>query len=140
MRSLSILLVDDDKIERLKFKKVCQEVNFESNVFEAKDGETALRLLDDCKTSFDLIISDLNMPRMDGFEFLSTLKKNSEFKNIPIVIMSTSQNKIDLDRCYEYGISGYFTKPLKYSDYSDSVISLLHYWDKASLSSRLQAS
>lgn len=140
MRFLSILLVDDDKIEKLKFKKVCQEVNFESNIFEAKDGETALHILNTNKTSFDLIISDLNMPRMDGFEFLSSVKKNTEFKNIPFVIMSTSQNKIDLDRCYEYGISGYFTKTLKYSDYSDSVISLLQYWDKASLSLRLHAS
>ena len=140
MRSLCILLVDDDKIERLKFKKVCQEANFKSNIIEAKDGETALLLLDDCKTPFDLIISDLNMPGIDGFEFLSTLKNNSKLKNIPIVILSTSQRKIDLDRCYKFGISGYFTKPLKFSDYSDSVISLLKYWDKASLSSRLYAS
>ena len=140
MRSLSILLVDDDKIERLKFKKVCQEVNFKSNIFEAKDGETALALLDNCTTPFDLIISDLNMPRMNGFEFLATLKKNSEFKNIPIVIMSTSQNKVDLDKCYKFAISGYFTKPLQFSEYSKSVISLLEYWYKASLSVRTNAS
>ena len=140
MRSLCILLVDDDKIERLKFKKVCQEVNFKSNIFEAKDGETALALLDNCTTPFDLIISDLNMPRMNGFEFLATLKKNSEFKNILKWFYIIDKNKIDLDRCYKFGISGYFTKPLKFSDYSDSVISLLEYWDKASLSSRLNAS
>jgi len=137
MRSLSILLVDDDKIERLKFKKVCQEVDFESNIFEAKDGETALQILKASKTSFDLIISDLNMPRMDGFEFLSFVKKNAEFKNIPFVIISTSNSKIDLDRCYKFGISGYFTKPLKYTEYSKRVTSLLEYWNKASLSARL---
>jgi CheY-like chemotaxis protein len=101
MRHLCILLVDDDKIERLKFKKVCQEVNFKNNIIEAKDGETALLLLNDYKTPFDLIISDLNMPGMDGFELLSTLKKSSKLKNIPIVILSTSQRKIDLDRCYK---------------------------------------
>ena len=137
MKTLTILLVDDDKIERLKFKKVCQRVNFKSNIIEAKDGETALLLLNDGKTDFDLIISDLNMPRMDGFEFLATLRNNSELQNIPIVIMSTSQRKIDLDKCYKFGISGYFTKPLKFSDYSNRVVSLLEYWNKASLSARL---
>lgn len=137
MKSLSILLVDDDKIERLKFKKVCQKINFESNIFEAKNGENALTLLANSKNSFDLIISDLNMPRMNGFEFLTALKKNPKFKNIPVVIMSTSDRKCDLERCYKLGISGYFTKPLKYTEYTNKVTSLLEYWEKASLMLRL---
>lgn len=131
MKSLSILLVDDDKIERLKFRKVCQEVNFDCNILEAKNGENALTFLN--TNTFDLIISDLNMPKMNGFEFLSALKNNIKFKYIPVVIMSTSENKIDLDRCYKLGISGYFSKPLKYSDYIKKVTSLLEYWSKASL-------
>jgi CheY-like chemotaxis protein len=133
MKSLSILLVDDDEIEKLKIKKACKEVNFNSTIFEAKDGEEALSLIEDNNNSFDLIISDLNMPRMDGFEFLVALKKNPKFKSIPFVIMSTSESKIDLERCYELGISGYFSKPLKYSDYIIKVTSLLEYWEKASL-------
>ena len=133
MKSLSILLVDDDKIERLKFKKACKEVNFNVTFYEAIDGEVALNFLDDDSYSFDLIISDLNMPRMDGFELLTALKENSKFKNIPVVIMSTSENEYDLARCYQLGISGYFSKPLKYSDYLVKVTSLLGYWQKANL-------
>lgn len=133
MKSLSILLVDDDKIERLKFKKACKEVNSGSTVFEAQNGELALNALNNSEFSFDLIISDLNMPRMDGFEFLSALKNNVKYKYIPVVIMSTSESKVDLERCYELGISGYFSKPLKYSEYIKKVTSLLEYWGKASL-------
>lgn len=135
MKSLTILLVDDDAIERLKFKKVCQEVNFDCVVFEAKDGENALTFLN-TNTTLDLIITDLNMPRMDGFAFLKSLKNNLKFKSIPVVVMSTSESIIDLERCYEYGISGFFPKPTRYSEYAPKVISLLQYWEKASLSSR----
>mgnify|MGYP000371489387 FL=1 len=136
MKSLSILLVDDDEIERLKFKKVSQKVNFDCSIFEAKNGEKALTFLDS-NSSLDVIITDLNMPRMDGFEFLNSLKNNTKFKSIPVVVMSTSERKIDLERCYEFGISGYFSKPLKYSEYVSKVTSLLQYWEKATLSSRL---
>ncbi|APZ45597.1 response regulator [Polaribacter reichenbachii] len=134
MKSLTILLVDDDKIERLKFKKVCQKVNSNCAVLEAFNGEEAFTLLSDKNNSFDLIITDINMPKMDGFEFLKALKSDSRLKPIPVVIMSTSESKIDLEKGYGMGISGYFSKPLKYADYINKVTSLLQYWNRASLS------
>lgn len=130
MKPLSILLVEDDEIERLKFKKVCENVKFITNISIAYNGEKALDLLNNDKNSFDLIISDLNMPRMNGFEFLTKLK-SSEHKNIPIVIFSTSDNDIDLKKCYSLGIAGYFTKPIKHSDYIAKTTSLLEYWHKS---------
>lgn len=133
MKSLSILLVDDDKIERLKFKKACKEINVNNTVIEAVNGEAALSILQQEEYSFDLIISDINMPRMNGFEFLSALKRLKKFEYIPVVVMSTSEQKKDLKKSYKLGISGYFSKPLKYSDYLKKVSSLLEYWDKATL-------
>lgn len=138
MKSLSILLIEDDEIQRLKFKKASQKVDFDCAIFEAINGENALSFLD-TNTSLDVIVTDLNMPKMDGFEFLSSLKNNPRFRSIPVVVMSTSERKIDLERCYEFGISGYFAKPLKYSEYVLKVTSLLQYWEKASLSSRLNS-
>jgi CheY-like chemotaxis protein len=131
MKPLKILLVDDDEIQRIKFKKICKEIKTNNTIFVAENGENALTLLEDRKKPFDLIISDLNMPRMNGFEFLMNLKKNSELKNIPVVIMSTSNNQEDLKKCFDLGISGYFTKPLKYTEYRKKVISLLDYWGKS---------
>lgn len=135
MKSLSILLIDDDEIERLKFKKVCRSVNFDCIVYEEKDGEGALKFLK-TNTDIDVIITDLNMPKIDGFEFLKSLRSNVKFKSIPVVVMSTSESKIDLQRCYQFGISGFFPKPVKYSEYAPKVTSLLQYWEKASLSLR----
>ena len=134
MRPLSILLVDDDEIQRLKFKKVCENIQLKSTVIEAENGEKALAILDDEKTSFDLIISDLNMPVMNGFEFLVKLKRSLKLKNIPVVIMSTSNKNEDLKRCYKLGVCGYFTKPLEYLEYSSKVTSLLNYWRKCEVS------
>ena len=80
-----------------------------------------------------MIVSDINMPIMDGFEFLKALKSNLKSKYIPVVIMSTSENNNDLKQCYQLGISGYFSKPLKYVEYKKKVISILKYWNKACL-------
>lgn len=137
MKSLSILLVDDDEIERLKFKKVCEDLKFECTVFEAKNGKVALELLE-FENSIDLIISDLNMPQMNGFQFITELKNSSKFKSIPVVVMSTSRSKKDLEMCYEVGISGYFPKLKNFSEYAHKVISILEYWEKATMPTRLK--
>ena len=133
MKPLSILVIDDDEIQRIKFKKVCKETSLESIIFEAENGKEALTILENERTSFDLIISDLNMPVMNGFEFLIQLKRNIKFKNIPVVIMSTSKNSEDLKRSYKLGICGYFTKPFEYKEYAKKVITLLDYWKKCEI-------
>lgn len=133
MKSLSILLIDDDEIERMKFKQVSKKTEFISTFFEAKNGENAITLLKNTQPSFDLIVTDLHMPIMNGFEFLKKLKKNRKFKNIPVVVMSSSQDDKDLKKCFNIGISGYFTKSLKSSEYISNVVSLLNYWQKSEL-------
>jgi CheY-like chemotaxis protein len=131
MKSLSILLIDDDEIERIKFKKVSQKTKFVSTFFEAKNGENAITLLKNKPSSFDLIITDLHMPVMNGFEFLEELKKSKKLKNIPVVVMSSSTDRKDLKKCYNLGVSGYFTKCLQSSEYISNVVSLLNYWQKS---------
>ncbi|QXP68975.1 response regulator [Polaribacter sp. R2A056_3_33] len=133
MNFLSILLVDDDEIERMKFKKVCNDNNCRSKVVEAKDGKQALRILNKAEHSFNIIIMDLHMPEMNGLDFLSNLKSNVKFRNIPIIVMSNSEDDTELKICYDFGVSGFFTKPLQFSDYSKKVVSLLNYWKENKL-------
>ena len=92
MKSLSILFIDDDEIERLKFKKVCESFNKDISILEADNGKNALVLLSNKTTTFDLIVSDLNMPVMDGFRFVELFTKTEEFKKYKpqIVVLSTS--------------------------------------------------
>lgn len=133
MNSLSILLVDDDIIERMKFKKVCSDINFPCSIVEAENGKKALSLLESLNNSFNIIILDLHMPTMNGLELLKKIKTSSIYKSIPIIIMSNSEDNSELKQCYDIGISGYFTKPAQYSKYSKKVKSLLKYWKRNEL-------
>ncbi len=133
MKSLSILLIDDDQIERMKFKKVCEKNKSRHSIFEANNGEKAINLLSNIENSYDLIVLDLNMPKMNGFEFLRKLKKDKLLKYIPVVIMTTSNNYEDLKECYKIGVAGYFCKPLQLKEYTNKVLTLLNYWEKSEL-------
>ena len=128
MKKLTILLIDDDEIERLKFNRVCQKNNFNHTVLEAMNGEEALRILENEDDSPDLVLLDLNMPKMNGIEFLRKLKSNDNVKFLPIIIISSSNNFNDVKECYSVGISGYIIKPLHYEDYANSIVSLINYW------------
>ena len=76
----------------------------------------------------DIILLDLNMPRMNGIEFLQILKKDPLLKYLPTVILTTSENRTDLLECYKTGIAGYVIKPLKYDDYEDKLKKVISYW------------
>lgn len=128
MNSLTILLIDDDEIERMKFKKVCYDNNSLSNIVEAVNGKEALSILNKAEYLFNIIILDLHMPEMNGLEFLGNLKADIRYKNIPIIVMSNSDDHEELKKCYDFGISGFFTKPVQFSRYAVKVESLLNYW------------
>lgn len=126
MKNLEILFIDDDEIEQLKFKKICQKSPLSITVREAKNGEEALQEVNLKKPS--LIILDLNMPKMNGIEFLCILNATKENKYIPTVVLSSSDNEEDIKKCYEVGASGYMIKPLHYEDSIEMIHNVLTYW------------
>lgn len=128
MNTFSILLVEDDSIERLKFKKVLKKLNENYTITEAENGRCALRFLEDNKSSFNLIISDFNMPKMNGLEFLKEIKTKTQFKNIPFVMLTNTNDTDELKKCFDLGVSGCFTKPQNLSDYSKKIKTILKYW------------
>lgn len=128
MRKLNILLIEDDEIERMKFKRVCNKNNFNLSIIEAKNGEEALESLNNENNLPDFILLDLNMPKMNGIEFLKVLKSKDKIKFIPIIIISSSNNHNDVKECYRIGIAGYILKPLHYKEYSERIVSLINYW------------
>lgn len=134
MKSLSFLLIEDDMIERLKFKRVLDSFTEKHTILEAVNGEEALEILKENENSPpDVILLDLNMPKMNGLEFLKILKENEVFKYIPAIILSTSTNHKDIKESYEIGIAGYITKPLKYEDYTSKIHNLVKYWSSNEL-------
>jgi len=125
---LRILLIEDDKIEVMKFNRVIATLQLDHDIIEAKNGEEAISILETKENLPDIILLDLNMPKISGIEFLSILKKESALKYIPTIILTTSNNEKDLLACYKIGIAGYVLKPLKYDDYVSKIEHLLNYW------------
>ena len=127
-RELKILLIEDDTIELMKLNRAMLSLNMNHEVTEANNGEDALELLLKEKYYPDIILLDLNMPKINGIEFLEILKNNESIKFIPTIILTTSSNERDLLACFNLGISGYILKPLKYDEYIAKIKVLLSYW------------
>lgn len=127
--SMNILLIEDDTIEVMKLQRTLSKLQMKHNLIEANNGEEALKHLNSAKVLPDIILLDLNMPRMSGIEFLSILKEDDTFKYLPTIVLTTSQNRADLLECYRIGIAGYVIKPLKYEDYQNKLQRVLEYWD-----------
>ncbi|TXE14979.1 response regulator [Seonamhaeicola algicola] len=128
MKNLNILLVEDDMIEVMKFNRVLSALQLDHKIIEANNGEEALKILEDKSDLPDIILLDLNMPKINGIEFLTILKEDEHLKYLPAIILTTSSNDKDLLECFKLGIAGYVLKPLKYEDYMNSIEKLLAYW------------
>lgn len=123
--TLNILLIDDDLIEFLKFKRaISKEAN--CNITYVKDFDEATTEL---KNNIpEIILLDLNIPLSSGVDFLSFLKSEEKYKHIPVIILSTSDNKTDILNCYNIGVCGYMIKPLRYEDYEKKINIIVNYW------------
>lgn len=126
---MNILFIEDDSIETMKLQRTISKLQLKHEITEAKNGEEALDLLRSKNSLPDIVLLDLNMPRMSGTEFLKILKDDDVLKYLPTVVLTTSENRADLLECYRLGIAGYVIKPLKYEDYEAKLKKVLEYWD-----------
>ncbi len=127
-KNLKVLLIEDDMIEVMKMNRTLKSLDLSHEIIEASNGEEALRILEEKEHLPDIILLDLNMPKISGIEFLKILKADEHLKYIPTIILTTSSNHKDLRTCYEIGISGYVLKPLKYEDYVSRMAKVFDYW------------
>jgi len=116
MITKSILLVDDDELDVISFERALAKIGLPITLYTAFNGIEALELLKEKKVTPDIILLDLNMPRMNGVEFLEELRKDSTFNNIKIFIMTTSNENRDRTHTEELGISGYILKPMNFNE------------------------
>src|SRR5579872_6334063 len=105
----NILTVDDSKTMRDMVSFTLKNAGF--NVIEAGDGADALRILNDQGTRFDLIITDLNMPVMDGFELIESVRANASYKYTPILMLTTESDTQKKERGKALGATGWIVKP-----------------------------
>lgn len=127
---MRFLLIEDNKVTILSIQKIINKELPTVIMDIAENGKEALDYLEKCR-DIDLpyfILLDLNMPVMNGKEFLGILRENQKYSTIPVVIHSTSANHEDYDHCNSLGISGYFVKHVNFKAFSDMLLLILNYW------------
>ena len=122
--SFSILIVDDSLPMRGVLKKTFRAAGYGGSSFlEAKDGKQALETLRE--NWVDIVITDFNMPVMDGLTMIQEMKKDNLFKDIPVVVVSTEGSQEKISQFLEQGASGYVTKPFTPEQIRDILVQLL---------------
>ena len=115
----NVMIVDDSKTDRTIMRKALEPLGI--TLTEAADGQEALNILKQGDTSFDAMLIDIEMPRMDGYTLAGEIKKYNKYKNLPLIAVTSRTSKSDRMRGVESGMVEYITKPYS-SDYLASVV------------------
>ena len=130
----SILLVEDDTIDAMTVKRAFQDLKVASPLAHCLNGEDAWAYLTDGgHQSPCLILLDLNMPKMNGIEFLKVMKADPSLKRIPVVVLTTSSEECDIVESFKLSVAGYIIKPVDYIKFVAAMRTLDLYWTLSEL-------
>ncbi len=132
-KSVDILLIEDNPDHVELIVKALQDNNVLNEVHVVTSGEQGLDFLYQRGAYVDaarpgLILLDINLPGMDGIEFLRQIKADPKLKLLPVVVLSTSESEKDIKGCYGCGANSYITKPLDFRQFDKVVKDLKTYW------------
>jgi CheY-like chemotaxis protein len=120
MKKPTILLIEDDELDVISVERSLKKLESEYVLHTAYNGIEALKMLRDLELLLipDVILLDINMPRMNGIEFLKVVREDKKLKDLKVFIMTTSSEEMDRSEAEKLGIAGYIIKPLNYNDNS----------------------
>ena len=125
----TILLVEDDIVDQMTVKRALKDINVTNPLRITNNGEEALEYLSNEKNELPgIILLDLNMPRMNGIEFLKIAKTDNRIKRIPVVVLTTSKEEQDRVNTFDLGIAGYMIKPVDYLQFVEIIKTINLYW------------
>ena len=129
-RALNILLVDDDEVDVMTVKRAFAKANITNPIHLATNGIEALELLRGPKipSTRRLILLDLNMPKMNGIEFLRELRSDPALQLTPVVVLTTSNDERDKIEAYNLNVAGYLLKPVTFINFVEVMAALNKYW------------
>ena len=134
-KTLNVLLVEDDEVDVMNVKRAFKRNNITNPLYVAFNGLEALEMLrgdngdsPQIPQQRRIILLDLNMPRMGGLEFLQELRADSKLRPIPVIILTTSDEDKDRIEAYKLNVAGYLLKPVKFSQFAETMATLNKYW------------
>ncbi len=136
MSAVTILHVDDDSNDALLFQHACGKAGIGCNLQNVEDGDQAINYLRGSEPYADrkrypvpnLVLLDLKMPRLNGFDVLAWVRGNHELRAVPVVVLSSSNHDADVKRAYDLGANSYLVKPVGFEALVEIVKSLQQYW------------
>ena len=134
-KQLNILLVEDDQVDVMNVKRAFEKNRITNPLFVAGDGIEGLQMLRDGTVPGDrrLVLLDLNMPRMNGIEFLREVRRDPELQFTPVVVLTTSNDERDKIEAYNLNVAGYLLKPVTFVNFVEVMATLNKYWSLVEL-------
>ena len=123
---VNIVMIEDDAGHARLIEKNIRRAGISNPVHHFLDGTSGLDfLINDvngpAKNGPSLVLLDLNLPDMSGIDILARIKRNDDLKRTPVVVLTTTDDKVEIQRCYDLGCNVYITKPVNYENFADAV-------------------
>lgn len=132
----SILLVEDDDVDAMTVRRSFDDLQITNQLARTVNGEEALKYLrDESNEKPCVILLDMNMPKMNGVEFLKVTKEDEVLKKIPVVVLSTSEDDYDIVESFRLNVAGYVVKPIDYKQFVEAIRTIKLYWTLSELPS-----
>jgi len=130
------LLVEDQMSDAELAMNALRDLNLNREIALVRDGAEALDFLFAQGTYADrdpddlprLIVLDLKLPKVDGLQVLKTIQSNEHTKTIPVVVLTSSKEAVDINRCYEMGVNSYVVKPVDFDRFTNAIQQIGRYW------------
>jgi CheY-like chemotaxis protein len=132
---INILLVEDDEVDVMNAKRAFRKYNISNPLYVAENGLEALEMLrsqdgqpPQIPETRRLILLDLNMPKMNGLEFLHEIRQDEKLKRTPVIVLTTSDEDKDRIEAYNLNVAGYILKPVTFGNFAEVMVALNKYW------------
>ncbi len=127
-----IIIIEDDPDDQFILNEIFEELNYKNQLIFLKGGEEALQFLQDTEIEPFLLMSDMNMPKLNGMELREKVHNNEDLrkKTIPYLFFTTSAEQQDVIEAYSRSIQGFFIKPDDYKEIKETMIKIVEYWKK----------
>jgi CheY-like chemotaxis protein len=134
--SKPILLVEDDNVDVMTVKRAFKDLNIKNQLVASSNGEEALEYLkNNGNPAPCMIFLDLNMPKMNGLEFLRIIKTDDSLQKIPVIVLTTSSQEEDIIESFKFSVAGYIVKSVDYNEFTEAMKTINQYWTLSKLPS-----
>ena len=134
-RVINILLIEDDEVDVMNVKRAFKKYKITNPLYVAENGIEGLKMLRSQDREQPripelrrLVLLDLNMPKMNGLEFLQELRKDENLKRTPVIVLTTSDEDKDRMEAYNLNVAGYILKPVTFNNFAEVMVALNKYW------------